>query len=103
MRQQSLDASGVECYRKKTRKEVFLEKMDQLIPWTELAAVIEPFYPKLEGAGRRPVGGERMLRLYFLQHGFPLSDPGAKEARYDSRVLRDCVGIDLVVPMNPRC
>lgn len=95
MRQQSLDSSGFERFRKKTRKEVFLEKMDHLIPWSELTSAIEPFYPKPSGAGRRPVGIERMLRIYFLQHWFQLSDPGAEEALYDSRALRDFVGIDL--------
>ncbi len=95
MRQQSLEAAGFERFRKKTRKEIFLEKMDKLIPWVELSAAIEPFYPKPEGAGRRPVGIERMLRIYFLQHWFQLSDPGAEEALYDSRALRNFVGIDL--------
>ncbi len=95
MRQPSLEAAGFERFRKKTRKDIFLEKMDHLIPWSELSAAIEPFYPKPEGAGRRPVGIERMLRIYFLQHWFQLSDPGAEEALYDSRALRDFVGIDL--------
>jgi IS5 family transposase len=84
-----------EKYRKKTRKEVFLDEMDQIIPWQELTAVIEPFYPKPQGAGRRPKGIERMLRIHFLQHWFELSDPGAEEALYDSRAMRQFVGIDL--------
>jgi IS5 family transposase len=95
MRQPSLEAAGFERFRKKTRKEIFLEKMHHLVPWADLIAAIEPFYPKPEGAGRRPVGIERMLRIYFLQHWFQLSDPGAEEALYDSRALRDFVGIDL--------
>ena len=95
MRQRSLEAVGFERYRKKTRKEMFLEKMDELIPWKELAVAIEPFYPKPDGAGRRPIGIERMLRIYFLQHWFQLSDPGAEEALYDSRALRAFAGIDL--------
>lgn len=95
MRQQSLAAGGFEKYRKKTRKEAFLEEMEQIIPWGELSAVIEPFYPKPEGAGRRPVGIERMLRIHFLQHWFELSDPAAEEALYDSRAMREFVGIDL--------
>jgi IS5 family transposase len=66
MRQQSLANGGFEKYRKKTRKEQFLDEMDQIIPWQELAAVIEPFYPKPQGAGRRPKGIERMLRIHFL-------------------------------------
>lgn len=53
------------------------------------------FYPNPQGAGRRPVGVERMLQIYFLQHRFNLSDPGAEEALYDSRAMRHFVGIDL--------
>jgi IS5 family transposase len=56
---------------------------------------VEPFYPKPEGADRRPVGIERMLRIYCLQHWFSLSDPAAEEALYDSRAMRQFAGIDL--------
>lgn len=80
MRQQSLAVSGFECFRKKTRKELFLEKMDQIIPWPQLTTAIELFYPKADGAGRRPFGINRMLRIQFLQHWFQLSDPGAEDA-----------------------
>jgi transposase, IS5 family len=58
------------------------------------AAVIEPVYPK-PGNGRPPVGVERMLRIYFLQQWFNLSDPGVEEALYDSEAMRGFVGIDL--------
>ena len=95
MRQQSLADGSFEKYRKKTRKEVFLDEMDQIIPWQDLTAVIKPFYPEPKGAGRRPKGIERMLRIHFLQHWFELSDPGAEEALYDSRAMRQFVGIDL--------
>lgn len=95
MRQQSLAAAEFEKFRKPTRKEKFLNEMNRIIPWMELCAVIEPFYPAPTGAGRRPVGIERMLRIYFLQHWFQLSDPGAEEALYDSRALRQFAGIDL--------
>ncbi len=95
MRQDSFSDAGFEKYRKKTRKEQFLEEMETIIPWKELTEVIEPFYPKPEGAGRRPVGIERMLRIHFIQHWFNLSDPAAEEALYDSRSLRQFVGIDL--------
>ena len=94
-RQGTLAEEGFERYRKPTRREQFLEEMDQIIPWAEVAAVIEPFYPKGEGAGRPPIGVERMLRIHFLQHWFNLSDPGAEEALYDSRAMRRFVGIDL--------
>ena len=95
MRQQSFVANDFEKYRKKTRKEVFLEEMEQIIPWKALSKVIKPYYPKPKGAGRRPIGIERMLRIHFLQHWFELSDPGAEEALYDSRAMRQFVGIDL--------
>ena len=95
MRQQSLADGSFEKYRKKTRKEVFLDEMDQIIPWQDLTAVIKPFYPEPKGAGRRPKGIERMLRIHFLQHWFELSDPAAEEALYDSRAMRQFVGIHL--------
>ena len=95
MSQQTFAEASFEQYRKPTRRERFLAEMEQVIPWSELAAVIEPYYPKAEGAGRPPVGGERMLRIHFLQHWFNLSDPAVEEALYDSRAMRQFVGIDL--------
>lgn len=95
MRQQSLADEGFERYRKPTRRDQFLAEMDQIIPWRDLCKVIKPFYPKPKGAGRRPVGLERMLRIHFLQHWFNLSDPAVEEALYDSRAMRRFVGIDL--------
>ena len=95
MRQQSFASYDFEKYRKKTSKEHFLEEMDRIIPWKALSKVIKPYYPKPKGAGRRPIGIQRMLRIHFLQHWFELSDPGAEEALYDSRAMRQFVGIDL--------
>lgn len=95
MRQKSLADEGFERFRKPTRREKFLEDMDRIIPWNELSEVIEPFYPKGEGAGRPPIGVERMLRIHFLQHWFNLSDPAVEEAMYDSRAMRRFAGIDL--------
>ncbi len=95
MRQTSFVDGTFKKYHKPTRKERFLAEMDQIIPWKELAAVIAPHYPKPKGAGRRPIGLERMLRIYFMQHWFNLSDPGAEEALYDTEVLRRFAGIDL--------
>jgi len=95
MRQQTLAEEGFEKFRKPTRREQFLDEMDKIIPWDGLCEVIEPFYPKPEAAGRRPVGLERMLRIHFLQHWFNLSDPAVEEALYDSRAMRRFVGIDL--------
>lgn len=96
MKQQSLETSGFEKYRKKTRRAVFLEQMSEILPWEELCQAIEPFYPKASKRGGRPaIGIERMLRIHFLQHWFELSDPSAEEALYDSTSMRQFVGIDL--------
>jgi len=87
--------AGFEKHYKPTRREQFLTEMDRVVPWVELCALIEPFYPKNDGAGRPTVGLPRMLRVYFLQQWFNLSDPAVEEALYDSRAMRAFVGIDL--------
>jgi transposase, IS5 family len=87
---------GFEAHRKATRRDVFLAEMDKVVPWPQLCAVIEPFYPKVRAeGGRRPVGLERMLRIHFLQQWYALSDPAVEEALYDSASMRRFVGIDL--------
>ncbi len=94
MKQKTLATLGFDKYTKTTRRAVFLGEMDRVVPWGELCALIEPVYPK-PGNGRPPVGLERMLRIYFLQHWFNLSDPAVEEALYDSNAMRAFVGIDL--------
>ena len=95
MKQRTLAmTNGFERYSKKTRRAAFLEEMEQVVPWAELCALIKPVYPKA-GNGRPPVGVERMLRVYFLQQWFNLSDPAVEEALYDSAVMRQFAGIDL--------
>ncbi len=95
MVQLTLASQGVfEKYRKQTRREKFLEEMERIGPWPELEGLIEPYYPKGEN-GRPPVGLSVMLRIYFLQHWFNLSDPAAEEALYDSAALRRFAGVDL--------
>jgi len=95
MRQMSLaQQAEFQRFAKKSRREQFLDEMDAVMPWAELVALVEPHYPKGE-QGRKPVGLGIMLRLYFVQHWFALSDPGAEDALYDSAALRRFVGIDL--------
>lgn len=94
MKQQTFAAGDFEHFRKPTRREKFLAEMDSVVPWSQLCDLIEPFYPKA-GNGRPPIGLERMLRIYFLQHWFNLSDPGAEEALYESRSMCRFAGIDL--------
>ena len=86
--------SGFEKFGRKSKRELFLEEMDRIVPWSGLVELIQPHYPKGE-QGRPPVGLERMLRLYFLQQWFNLSDPGLEDALYESPVLRLFAGIDL--------
>src|SRR2546425_5675457 len=92
--------TGFEQYTRKTRRAIFLEEMEQVVPWGELCALVAPHYPQ-PGKGRRPVGVERMLRIYFLQQWFNLSDPGVEEALYDSAGVRQVVGIDLGCEPGP--
>ena len=97
MKQQTLAMAAdqsFEHYRKATRRDVFLETMERIVPWQALCAVIAPYYPKA-GNGRPPIGLERMLRIHFLQHWFNLADLACEEALYDSPGLRRFVGIDL--------
>jgi IS5 family transposase len=94
VRQLTLATAGFDKHSKLTRRAAFLGEMEQVVPWRELCAVVEPYYPK-PGNGRPPIGLERMLRLHFLQHWFNLSDPAAEEALYDSISMRHFVGIDL--------
>jgi IS5 family transposase len=95
-KQLSLVVDDFERFRKSTRREKFLGDMNTVVPWAQLVALIEPFYPKTTSVGGRPaVGLERMLRIYCLQLWFDLSDPAVEEALYDSAAMRSFVGIDL--------
>ena len=100
MKQQTL--IGFQKHAKTTRRAQFLADMDQIIPWSELAAAVETFYPKVsEAGGRPPLLLERMLRVYFLQLWFNLSDPAVEEELYDSVAMRNFAGIDLGVEAAP--
>jgi IS5 family transposase len=99
MKQQTLAVAAdqnaeYEQYRRPTRRDVFLATMEEIVPWPELCSVIEPHYPTGSG-GRPPIGLERMLRMYFVQHWFNLADVACEDALLDSTALRRFVGIDL--------
>ena len=85
---------------KVTRREQFLAEMDTVIPWDRLLALIEPYYPKA-GRGRQPLGLEKMLRIYFLQQWFNLSDPQAEDAIYDSEAMRRFARVELADDVVP--
>jgi len=94
--QMTFTPSGFEAYRKPTRRERFLAEMNRVVPWAQLVALVKPAYAKgTSGPGRPPIPLERMLRIYFLQHWFDLSDPAVEEALYDISSMRSFVGIDL--------
>ena len=80
--------------KRRTRREVFLEKMDRLIPWGRLEARIEPFYPKA-GRGRRPYPLSVMLRVHCVQLFYNLSDPGMEDLLYEVESVRRFVGLRL--------
>ena len=86
--------------RKKTRREEFLEIMDEIIPWDEWVSVIEPYYPQGK-RGRPPMGIEKMLRMYLLQIWFNLSDPATADAIYDSYAMRKFTEIDFMTEAVP--
>src|SRR5882672_630805 len=85
---------------KVTRRERFLAEMDAVIPWPRLLALIEPHYPKA-GNGTQPLPTERMLRIYFMQNWFNLSDPAAEDSLYDSESMRRFAGIELAEDVIP--
>lgn len=82
-------------FAKTTRRARFLAEMDHVIPWQRICRIVRRHHPSGTGAGRPPVGLERMLRVYFLQHWYDLSDPAVEEALHDIPALRAFVGIDL--------
>src|ERR1019366_6917337 len=84
--------------KKLTRRDVFLAKMESVVPWARLIAVIEPYYPKSGKRGRPPIGLKRMLRMYFVQQWYGLADVAIEDALYDSQALRNFCGINLAVP-----
>ena len=82
--------------KKQTRRELFLAEMDAVVPWDRLLALIAPHYPKAgPKGGRPPMVLETMLRVYFLQNWYALSDPMAEETLYDSEAMRRFAGIEL--------
>src|SRR3989304_976199 len=86
--------------KKKTRREEFLAEMDKVIPWAELLQVIKGYYPKA-GNGRQPMPLERMLRIYFMQQWYGLSDPAMEDALYDIESMRRFAEIDMETDVIP--
>jgi IS5 family transposase len=94
MKQTTFASAAWDRKGKVTRRERFLAEMDAVIPWKHLNRLIEPHYPKA-GNGTQPMPQERMLRIYFMQQWFNLSDPAMEDALYDSESMRRFAGIEL--------
>ncbi len=94
MHQISFATAEHQTKKRVTRREKFLAEMSQVVPWERLIAAIEPHYPTGK-RGRPPIGLDRMLRLYFVQQWYSLSDEALEDAVSDSAAIRHFVGIDL--------
>jgi IS5 family transposase len=94
MKQRTFASVAWEKKGKVTRRERFLAEMDAVIPWKHLNRLIEPHYPKA-GNGTQPMPQERMLRIYFMQQWFNLSDPAMEDSLYDIESMRRFAGIEL--------
>ena len=90
----SFGSADFKRHAKITRRAAFLNKMERIVPWEGLKAIIEPHYPKGE-VGRRPIRLDLMIRIHLLQQWYDLSDPGAEEALYDVLSMQRFAGIDL--------
>jgi IS5 family transposase len=87
MKQTTFATMVYENKKKETRREKFLREMNRAIPWDRLVSLIEPYYPK-SGNGRRPMPLEQMLRIYFMQQWYSLSDPAMEDSLYDMESMR---------------
>ena len=100
MKQQTFSDMEYSNRKKKTKRDEFLEIMEEIIPWDEWVALVQPHY--FSGKqGRPPMGIEKMLRMYLLQIWFSLSDEGVEDAIYDSYAMRKFMGIDFMIDQVP--
>ena len=100
MKQTTFASVAWEKKGKITRRERFLAEMDAVIPWARLLELIEPHYPKA-GNGTQPKPMEQMLRIYFMQNWFNLSDPQAEDSLYDIESMRRFAGLELAEDAIP--
>lgn len=94
MKQSSFSDLEFAVKKKRTRKQIFLEKMDTILPWAVFLKPIKRDYPKA-GNGRRPMDAETMLRIYFMQQWYGLSDPAMEDSLYEIASMRQFARIDL--------
>ncbi len=92
MKQQDL---GLNLSKRRTRKAVFLDEMNLVVPWTELLVLIAPHAPRAK-TGRPPFELETMLRIHFVQQWFGLSDLAMEEALFETALYREFAGLSSV-------
>ena len=98
MKQPTFSDVEYEGKKRKTRREMFLERMDGLIPWPQLEERVHPHYPKA-GRGRRPYELSVMLRVHCVQLFYNLSDPAMEDLLYEAESVRRFVGLKLTEPL----
>jgi len=91
----TLATAGFDVMRKSTQRHRFLQLMDKIMPWQELIDTVNPFYPNNEGPGRPAKPLIWMLKLYFLQIWYALSDPLTEELMHDSHAVQQFLGLNL--------
>ena len=101
MKQTTFASQAFERKKKQTRRERFLAEMEKVVPWTALLAVIEPHYPTTGRRGRPPMPLATMLRIYFMQQWYALSDPAMEDALYEVESMRRFAGLDLTNDAMP--
>ncbi|MCZ7599514.1 MAG: IS5 family transposase [Gammaproteobacteria bacterium] len=101
MKQTTFASMTYQAKKKRTRREKFLDEMEQVVPWAELVAVIAPYYPTSGRRGRQPKPLQAMLRIYFMQQWYAMSDPGMEDALYEIESMRRFAGLELVEDAIP--
>lgn len=96
MKQTTFASQAFAAKKRQTRREKFLAEMEQVVPWTDLVAVIAPHYPTAGRRGRPPMPLESMLRIYFMQQWYALSDPAMEDALYEIASMRRFAGLELL-------
>lgn len=96
MKQITFASMTYSAKKRQTRREKFLAEMEQVVPWEALLAVIEPHYPKSGRRGRPPMPLESMLRIYFMQQWYALSDPAMEDALYEIESMRRFARLELL-------
>ena len=101
MKQTTFASLAFDRKKKQTRRERFLTEMDAVVPWAALLAVIGPHYPRAGRRGRPPMPLQTMLRIYFMQQWYALSDPAMEDALYEIESMRRFARLDLADDAMP--